>query len=259
MGRWQGMSDERMRSLMRKIALGLPVVLPVITAPFTMGIGCYPLGYECPRHVETAVVEYTPAIDANARIDCAAACGANANCEFAEPGRVSCTRTIVDCPPAGRRPAGELIALEAAPTDDPVVRWLRDATILEAASVAAFDALARELEAHGAPPALARGARRAMRDELAHTRSMASLAALYGGPLRLRVDVGPSEPRPLAELAAHNAIEGCQREAWGAVEAASRARYAADPRVRAAFASIARDEARHALLAFAIDDWIRSA
>lgn len=64
--------------------------------------------------------------------------------------------------------------------------------------------------------------------------------------------------RPLAALAAENAIEGCARESYGALVAAWQATHAIDDDVRAAYASIARDEARHALLSAAIDDWART-
>src|SRR5689334_10464259 len=97
-------NDDWSRSLMRKIALGLPIVLPVITAPFSMGIGCYPLGYQCPERVDSVVVDYAPATDASATIDCRAACGSDERCGFVEPGRVECMHTVVECPPAGRRP-----------------------------------------------------------------------------------------------------------------------------------------------------------
>jgi hypothetical protein len=249
--------DDWSRSLIRKIALGLPIVLPVITAPFSMGLGCYPLGYRCPERIEMVQVDYAPATDGSAQIDCNAACGGeDRRCELISPGRVECVQTIVECPGAGRRPDAALAASECL-SSDPIVKWLRDATILEAASVPAFDALARDLEALGAPEELARAARLAMDDELAHARSMARLTAAYGGPLAIRVEVGRPARRSLAELALHNAVEGCVREAHGAIEAASRALHAEDPYVRTAFAEIAPDEARHALLSFAIDDWAR--
>ena len=61
----------------------------------------------------------------------------------------------------------------------------------------------------------------------------------------------------LFELARHNATEGCVGEAIGAVQAAYAARHATDPAVASVMATIARDEARHAVLSFAIDDWLR--
>jgi len=51
-------------------------------------------------------------------------------------------------------------------------------------------------------------------------------------------------------MAADNAFEGCVREAYGALEA--------DPEVRRAFQTIAREEAQHALLSFEMDAWART-
>jgi hypothetical protein len=62
-------------------------------------------------------------------------------------------------------------------------------------------------------------------------------------------------PRSLAALAADNVVEGCVREAYGALVAAHQASFARDAQVRAVFETIARDEARHALLSFRIHDW----
>jgi hypothetical protein len=61
--------------------------------------------------------------------------------------------------------------------------------------------------------------------------------------------------RPLEDVAVENAVEGCVRETWGAVLASWQSRTAADPEIRAAFASIARDEMRHAALAWSIHRW----
>src|SRR5262245_13239428 len=59
-------------------------------------------------------------------------------------------------------------------------------------------------------------------------------------------------------MAIENAIEGCGRETWGAVVALWQAHRATDPEVRAAYRSIADDEARHAALGWAIDAWVRT-
>ncbi len=65
--------------------------------------------------------------------------------------------------------------------------------------------------------------------------------------------------RSLVAMAAENAREGCVRETFGAATAAFQARHAADPRLRAVMTTIARDEARHALLGWEIDAWARAA
>lgn len=127
---------------------------------------------------------------------------------------------------------------------------------LEAASVPAFDRLARELAAHGAPEELVRRARAAMRDEVRHARVMTELAIHYGQSPRV-VEVPELPCRTLAAIARENAIEGCVREAYGALVATYQAQRAA-PELRATFDSIAADERAHAALAEDVATWITS-
>jgi hypothetical protein len=63
--------------------------------------------------------------------------------------------------------------------------------------------------------------------------------------------------RDLETIAIENAVEGCVREAFGALVATWQAQRAADAGVRVAMQRIARDETRHAALAVAIDAWAR--
>jgi hypothetical protein len=160
------------------------------------------------------------------------------------------------CPVEGRRPEG------LAPPAPPAARsaagaWLARAAWLEAASLHAFVRLAGELEQHRAPPALVRWALLAAQEEVRHTAVMTRLAARHGARPPVP-EVAPPRPRSLEALAIENAAEGCVRETWGAVIAEWQSRAAGDPEVRAAFAAIARDEARHAALAWAIDRWART-
>jgi hypothetical protein len=60
-------------------------------------------------------------------------------------------------------------------------------------------------------------------------------------------------------VARENAREGCVHETFGALTAVRQARLAADAGLRATFATIARDETRHARLAWEIDAWARTA
>lgn len=158
------------------------------------------------------------------------------------------------CPVDGRRPAG-LIAARTALARDRAGAWLAHAAWLEAASIHAFVHLAGELEHHGAPPALVRGALVAAADEVRHTTMMTRLALRHGARPR-GPEVTLPGPRSLAAIAVDNVIEGCVRETWGAVLAAWQARTARDPEARAVFAAIAGDELRHAALAWAIDRWL---
>ncbi len=125
---------------------------------------------------------------------------------------------------------------------------------LEAASVPAFERLARELAAWGAPPELVDRARNAMRDEVRHARVMTVLATRHGHTPRAIV-VPPLPCRALAAIALENAIEGCVREAYGALVATYQAQRAS-AELRRAFRVIAADERRHAALAEDIHAWI---
>jgi len=173
----------------------------------------------------------------------------------AEPALdIHLTYTYIDC--TGRRPAGFLPRRRCA-RGSKVGRWFADASVLEAASVPAFRRLVAELRAHGAPAPLLRAARRAIADEVRHHRLTAAIARENGAAAAPR-HIRPAAVRGLYAMAAENAREGCVRETFGAATAAFQARHAADPRLRAVMASIARDEARHALLAWEIDAWARA-
>jgi len=153
----------------------------------------------------------------------------------------------------GRRPD----ALDpCAPRGETVGRWLAQVAYLEAASIDAFRVLRAELRAHRAPKRLLRAASRAKRDEVRHARATRALARRYGG-VAAPPNVQPMRTRSLEEIAVENAIEGCVRETFGALVATYRATNAKDEVVRAEMRRIARDETRHAALAWAIARWIR--
>lgn len=157
----------------------------------------------------------------------------------------------------GRRPAGLREAPRSPGCADPVGVHLARAAWLEAASVPAFHTLARELTSHGAPRSLIAAARRAARDEVRHTVVTRALARRYGAGVA-PAEVDPSPVRPLEEMAAENASEGCVRETFGALVAEWQGRTAGDQAIRLAMARIARDEARHASLAWSVDRWVTS-
>jgi hypothetical protein len=169
----------------------------------------------------------------------------NANWRAVEPYRQQ-------QPYCGRLPEGAhaLGALQATG----VGRQLAVMAELEAASVPAFERLARELAAHGAPASLVDRARTAMRDEIRHARTMRALAARHGVTPR-EVAVEDLACRSLEAIALENAVEGCVREAYGALVATYQAERApAD--LRRVFRAIARDERRHAALAEDVHAWI---
>jgi hypothetical protein len=146
----------------------------------------------------------------------------------------------------GRRPAGLVSRSNGS-------RFAR-AAHLEAASVEAFRVLARELALHDAPAALIAEAERSARDEIRHAAMMARIARRFGATYEAPV-VERREPRSLFDLALDNAIEGCVRETYGAVEAMLLAETEADPAIARAMHAIARDETRHAELAWSIAAW----
>jgi len=179
--------------------------------------------------------------------------------EFADDVVVKVTYEVYtggsNCPVDGRRPAG-LATPSHLPARSAAGAWLAQAAWLEAASVHAFVHLARELELHGAPRALVKLAVAAAKDEVRHTTMMTYLANRYGAEPPA-VDVVLPGLRSLEALAIENAAEGCVRETWGAVVALWQSHVAPDPEVRETMAAIAKDEARHAALAWAVDAWVQ--
>ena len=201
--------------------------------------------------------------------DCLAACRLDAapifECQYVDG--LGCSGGMVEAPPGqptrveceicssvGRRPAGLVFPRRRPSTADPLGEYFARAAHLEAASVHAFQRLARELKAHAAPHHLTLDAERAERDEVRHARIVGRLARRFGGEPR-SVHVRSTGVRPLSRIALENAVEGCVRETFGAVVAAWQATHAADPEVRSAMRAVAGDEARHAALAWAIARW----
>jgi hypothetical protein len=126
---------------------------------------------------------------------------------------------------------------------------------LEAASVAAFERIAEELVALGAPSELVTRARLAADDERAHAKVLGELARAHGAapiPFTAR----PYQLRDALELALDNAVEGCVNETFGALVLHVQALTALDPEVKRGLASIAEDEARHAELSYDMADWL---
>ncbi len=158
------------------------------------------------------------------------------------------------CTVGGRRPAGLRRAYAVNARSEVGAYFARQAH-LEAASVPAFRRLRDELRAHGAPRDLVRGAERALRDEVRHARVTARLARAYGAEAP-PVAVDACDERSLEAMALENAVEGCVREMFGALVAQWQAENADDPVVAAAMRTIARDETRHAALAWAVAHWV---
>ncbi len=146
------------------------------------------------------------------------------------------------CHPLGRRPEGFADVSSGGTLAGHLLRAMHH----EAESVRAFRRLANELRAHGAPAALVRAAKRAIADERRHAWTF---ARLLGVTPSIASDALPV--RSLADCARENAVEGCVHETYAAAVAAHQASHARSPRLRAAFARIARDELDHAAIAHA--------
>jgi len=129
---------------------------------------------------------------------------------------------------------------------------------MEHASIAAFARFSLQLLALGAPPELVEASTRALGDETAHTKLCFELASAYAGRA---VGPGRLDVRQSLELTALEDIvelviaEGCLGETGAALDALDAAERASDPVIRRAYARIARDEARHAELAFQFVRW----
>ncbi len=132
--------------------------------------------------------------------------------------------------------------------------FARDAA-LEAASVHAFRRLSAELAAHRAPRSLRARAKRAAEDEVRHARTMKRFAKRFGGKCN-RVGAASANVRDLEAIAIENVVEGCVGETHAALIATFQAERAKDPAVRAAMRTIARDETRHAALAWDVAAWL---
>lgn len=129
---------------------------------------------------------------------------------------------------------------------------------MEHASIAAFARFNLQLLALGAPPELLEASTRALADETAHAKLCFALASAYAGhavgpgPLDI---TGSLAPIALAEVVDLVIDEGCYGETSAALTALEAADAASDPVIAAAYARIARDEQRHAELAFRFVRW----
>jgi hypothetical protein len=137
-------------------------------------------------------------------------------------------------------------------------RWTR-AALDEHAAIAAFSRVSLDLLAAGAPAALVDATHRAARDEVRHARLGFALASTYAGetvaPGAFPFTQALSPSGDLVALAVATTREGCIGETVSTLLALEAARLARDPAVRATLATIARDETRHAALAWRTVRW----
>jgi hypothetical protein len=167
-------------------------------------------------------------------------------------GDVAATPVGMTMPCVGRRPAG----LSSVPSAgaSALGDYYASVAHLEGAAVLAFEVIERELARFGAPRELQRRAQRARADEERHYDQMAAMARREGS-LVAGVGAEAQGERSLLEAALENAVEGCVREAWGALSAHYQAVTAADLEARQLWHDTARDESEHAELSFALHAW----
>lgn len=138
--------------------------------------------------------------------------------------------------------------------------WSRVA-LMEHASIAAFARFTLQLLAIGAPPELVVASQHAMAEETTHARLAFALASAYAGrelgPGALAVE-GSLDGDDVDAFVATLLREGCIGETRAAVEAREELEKTSDPVVRAVLATIARDETRHAELAWRTLAWLVS-
>lgn len=135
--------------------------------------------------------------------------------------------------------------------------WARIA-LAEHASAASFSLVVLELMAFGAPADLVADTQAAAADEVRHAQLAFGLASRYAG-VALRPGPMPlGDLRIAADLAAFAAgtvREGCLAETVSALLVAEALDRETDPDARAALAVLARDESRHAALAWRTVRW----
>ncbi|HEX8789974.1 MAG TPA: ferritin-like domain-containing protein [Polyangiaceae bacterium] len=200
---------------------------------------------------------------------CAAVCGTDAHGEPANVCSITSSNGVQTlycsdvntpyCPVVmngGRRPAFfASLGFGPVPRGRELGVHFARAACMEAGSVEAFRMLRDELIAHGAPRRLVKAASRAMRDEMRHVRQTTALARRFGEEPVPPRQVPARPHRSFDAVALENAVEGCVRETYSALECAWQAEVAADPVVRATMRRIARDEMRHLELSWAVHAW----
>ncbi|MFO0675350.1 MAG: ferritin-like domain-containing protein [Polyangiaceae bacterium] len=154
--------------------------------------------------------------------------------------------------------ADDFIQLDARLRDRLADAWTHDAA-MEHASIASFARFTLQLLAVGAPPEFVADAQRATADEISHAKMAFALATRFRG-----TPVGPSSLdvsgvvlATSVENVVHAAVvEGCIGETIAALAAERALSFVKDPDTRRVLEIVARDEARHAELAWRFVAWV---
>ncbi len=203
------------------------------------------------------------AVDPGSGAASPAAAGSESPPALTQPAEFAAVCDVWQTNMCGRRPVGWQPPAEERGGSE-VGRYLAHSARLEADSVDAFVDFATALKRFGAPESLVNRANRAAVQEVGHARAMAREAARHGAKVPPRFEgARPAAPRTAEALSAAaletfatlNGVEGCSREAFGAVIARRCAERAASRRIRSVFRRIAEEELRHAELSWEVQKW----
>ena len=182
----------------------------------------------------------------------------------------ACCYVQVVMHPMGRplRDSGEVILPALSPCvwggwseariDAPLIvaQRYRAMAVVEASSIAAFDALHADMVRCNAPAELLRDTLHARDDEIVHAASALTIAERIDG-MQVEVAALPARaPVTIATLVREAVLDGCFGESVGAIEASECANACTIPEIAAHHARVAEDEARHAELAFRWVAWL---
>lgn len=131
--------------------------------------------------------------------------------------------------------------------------------LMEHASIPAFARFALQLLSLEAPSSLVEASKSAIADETLHARLCFAIASQYGqenvGPGTIRM-AGALDDLSIESILYGTIVEGCIGETRAALEAARARDLCEDPVIRDVLTIIARDEAKHAELAWRFVSWM---
>jgi hypothetical protein len=217
-------------------------------------------GFACQSRNDTCSSD----LSCGPRMRCAWSSAAGRQCEpLPACGRPFLVRAEARLPPVVATSAWLLAAsprvdhLSAAERAGLAEHWTKLGQ-MEHASIAAFARFSLQLLSLGAPPELVEACTQALADETAHTKLCFGIASAYAGraigpgPLDVSNSLNVTSLSDIVDLVI---AEGCFGETSAALEALEAADSVSDPVIAAAYTQIARDEQRHAELAFRFVAW----
>ena len=133
--------------------------------------------------------------------------------------------------------------------DNNIGAWFARAHHAEKGSVFAFEQLRRDLIKLEAPSTLIAKIEDAIREEAEHTSMMKDFAIANKGKIMDLIFDGFLDTRSVWDIAVENLLEGCINESYAALQAFYQSRHAESEQIQGLFATIARDECKHAEIA----------